>query len=44
MNVRGIRMKRKELEKVADHYKIQNFNINHIKLKNMVDELLSDFV
>lgn len=43
-NIRVIRMKRKELEKVPDHIKVDCFSISHIKFKNTADELLSDFL
>ena len=43
-NIRVIRMKRKELEKVNDYQKIESFNINHTKFKNMADEYLVDFL
>jgi|JI6StandDraft_1071083.scaffolds.fasta_scaffold2301295_1 hypothetical protein len=37
-------MKRKELEKVPDHVKVDCFSISQIKFKNTSDELLSDFL
>lgn len=43
-NIRVIRLKRKELEKVPDYQKVECFNINQIKFKNSADELISDFL
>ena len=37
-------MKRKELEKLTDYQKIESFNINHTKMKNLADEYLIDFL
>lgn len=36
-NIRVIRLKRKELEKVPDYQKVECFNINQIKFKNSSD-------
>ena len=36
-NIRVLRLKRKELEKVADQQKVECFNINQTKFKNSAD-------
>ena len=36
-NIRVIRMKRKQLEKVPDYLKVDCFNISQVKFKNMAD-------
>ncbi|KAL4440929.1 hypothetical protein ABPG74_009342 [Tetrahymena malaccensis] len=43
-NIKNIRTKRKELEKLQDSYKIECFNVNLTPFKNSADDLLQNFI
>jgi hypothetical protein len=43
-NIRVLRLKRKELEKVPDQQRVECFTISQVKFKNSADELISDFL
>jgi dynein heavy chain 2 len=39
-NIRVLKFKRKELEKIQDFYKVDCFNVNAIPFKNQIDDHL----
>jgi len=39
-NIKNIRLKRKELEKLSDNHKVECFNINVSPFKSSADDLL----